>query len=139
MVNKTIDLETSNAINNIEIKTENHNNIVEQNNKTKSLNTFELDDNFQNRKARRNFVKIMNASRVERSFKTVIDQQTKKRKNIKTIKVNRKEPKISWKLMPKFTKAMSEKYSQSQGIVFGWRNPNKLNKIRKTNGTTQAF
>ena len=43
----------------------------------------------------------------------MIDQQTKKRKNIKTIKVNRKEPKISWKLMPKFTKAMSEKYSQS--------------------------
>jgi len=112
-LNKTIDLETSNAINNIEIKTENHDNIVEQNNKTKSLNTFRLDDNFQNRKARRNFVKIMNASRVERSFKTVIDQQTKKRKNIKTIKVNRKEPKISWKLMPKFTKAMSEKYSQS--------------------------
>ncbi len=28
-LNKTIDLETSNAINNIEIKTENHDNIVE--------------------------------------------------------------------------------------------------------------
>ena len=60
--NKTIDLETMLlTILKLKLKTENHDNIVEQNNKTKSLNTFRLDDNFQNRKARRNFVKIMNA------------------------------------------------------------------------------
>ena len=98
-----------------------------------------FDERFKNRKSRRTFMKMLNNDRVERSFKVVVDPNTSKRSKKRIVKTSQTEPKLRWDLMPKFTKAMSEQYSEACGIVFGWRNPDKLGIVRKHTGETIAL
>lgn len=85
---------------------------------------MKFDERFKNRRNRRKFMSDVNRARVTRTRKVVVNPNTGKRKNIIVVKSNG-EPRLMWAYMPKFTKAMSEQYSEASGIVRGWRNPGK--------------
>jgi len=98
-----------------------------------------FDERFKNRKSRRTFMKMLNNDRVEKSFKIVVNPNTGKRTKKRIVKTMPNEIRLKWDLMPKFTKAMSEQYSEACGIVFGWRNPDKLGIVRKHTGEAIAL
>ena len=115
MNENTIDLNepvsVDDALGNIKIKSEEDQTIVLEPGDEPSVYTIpsqsdgmKFDDRFKNRKSRRTFMKLINSARVEKSFKTVVNPRTGKRKRVNVVKVNPKEHKLSWDLMPKFTK-----------------------------------